>query len=208
MNERILIVDDEPYLLSALGRTLSDCGFTVDKCVDSRLALEILAEGDYVAIVSDENMPGLSGSELLNSVAKIHPSLVRVMLTGESAQNVAARAVNTGFVDRLFFKPVSAQAIAEGIRSALEHRALVEAASQILGFARRQDALLRELELDAPGITKLEKDSTGAILIDGSSIDSLAMNLESSRRRVGETRSARASKEILTRTQPSKSGPH
>lgn len=208
MNERILIVDDEPHLLSALSRTLGDCGFIVDKCADSRLALGLLAEGDHVAIVSDENMPGLSGTELLHSVATIHPSLVRVMLTGESAQNVAARAVNTGFVDRLFFKPVSAQAIAEGIRSAIEHRALVDAASQILGFARRQDALLRELEIDAPGITKLEKDSTGAIVIDGSSIDSLAKNLESSRRRSGETRSARTPRDPLTRSPPTKSDLH
>lgn len=178
MSLRVLLVDDEKHVLSALSRVLADNGISTDTCTNPIEAFSLVDPERHAAVVSDETMPGGSGCELLNRVAEVHPGVVRVLLTGRAATDVATKAVNLGHVDRLYFKPVSGETIAEGIRSALAHRRLSLAASRLLQYARRQSDVLNALERESPGITQLQRDPSGAILIDSKSLDSLSRDLE------------------------------
>lgn len=62
---RILVVDDEPTILSLVRRVLVRAGYHVDTAVDGHQALELLRQHRYDLLLSDVYMPGLSGMELL-----------------------------------------------------------------------------------------------------------------------------------------------
>jgi DNA-binding NtrC family response regulator len=166
MTTRVLLVDDESYILSALARTLRDESMHVEVTTDPYRALDMIDTARFDAVVSDERMPGLSGCDLLHTIAQAHPAVVRVMLTGTHPQEVASRAVNRGFVDCLFFKPVSGEDIAKGIKSALRMRRLLVAANKVLDLARRQRRYLDAIEREYPGIRHIDRDEQGMIVLD------------------------------------------
>jgi DNA-binding NtrC family response regulator len=73
-------------------------------------------------IVSDERMPGMSGSDLLAWVAENCPEVVRIVLTGHPTAETAIRAINEGTVYRFFTKPCRPAELAVAIRRALEFK--------------------------------------------------------------------------------------
>lgn len=79
----VLLVDDEPSVLSALRRTLRREPYAIETAPDARTALERLAASPAIdAIVSDHNMPGASGVELLTRARRDAPATVRILLSG------------------------------------------------------------------------------------------------------------------------------
>ena len=85
-------------------------------------ALGILSRSSIDLIVSDMNMPGMSGMEFLTKVAKEYPNCIRIMLTGRPTLDVAMNAINSGEVYRFLTKPYDAGDLASVIREALEQR--------------------------------------------------------------------------------------
>ena len=75
-------------------------------------------------IVSDEKMPGLTGTELLAWVAGHYPQTIRslYLLTGQASVDTAIRAINEAAVYKLFLKPCKEFDLAMAIRRALEQR--------------------------------------------------------------------------------------
>ena len=81
---KVLCVDDEPNILSALRRMLSLEGFEVFTAEGGAQALEQLAKQPVNVIISDMQMPGMNGTELLEKVRQQWPQTMRLMLTGAS----------------------------------------------------------------------------------------------------------------------------
>jgi response regulator RpfG family c-di-GMP phosphodiesterase len=105
MNPRILIVDDEPNVLSAYQRVMHRI-YEVRTATSAAQALEILSKDrDFAVIVSDMRMPGVSGLTLLKHAQRFAPDIVRIMLTGADDQKTAVDAVNSGQVFRFLRKP-------------------------------------------------------------------------------------------------------
>ena len=118
--DRVLLVDDEPRLLSSLRRRLSSA-FTILTAEGGREALELLArEEDVKVIVADMQMPKMNGIELLKIVKREHPSIRRIMLTGNSDQETAIAAINEGEVMRFLRKPCDANELAVILRQAID----------------------------------------------------------------------------------------
>ena len=125
----ILIVDDEPGVLSALSRLLRTDGVRVLTAGGGEDALAVLQEqaGSIGAVLSDYAMPGMNGAELLRAVHMRWPDITRVMLTGNADLPAAARAVNEGQLSRLYTKPWQPDDFRKAVVDALEqHRILVE----------------------------------------------------------------------------------
>lgn len=101
----ILVVDDQPEVRSALRRCLKVGGNTVHEARNGEEALELIRDNDIDLIVSDYDMPGMTGLELLQRVRCSDPRLRRILLTGRADVNVAARALNEGSVHRFLLKP-------------------------------------------------------------------------------------------------------
>jgi DNA-binding response OmpR family regulator len=78
----VLLVDDEAGILSALRRTLRREGYQLLTAASAAEALETLAREPVDLVVSDQKMPGMSGTRLMAEVASRRPGVARLVLTG------------------------------------------------------------------------------------------------------------------------------
>jgi len=162
----ILFVDDDPLVLDAAVRALHKEPYELLGATSAEKALEILSERQVDVIVTDEQMPGMLGSELLSLVAKDYPDTMRIILTGHANVDAAVRAINEGQIYRFLIKPSHAAELAISIRQALEHKELLEMSRKLLKQNKVQSTLLQNLEKDHPGITRLNTDSSGTVILD------------------------------------------
>lgn len=119
---RVLLVDDEPSVTRGLQLALNGEPYSI-VCADSGpRALELMRAGEFDVVVSDEQMPGMSGAELLEVVRREHPEVGRIMLSGHAGLDAVVRTINTGEIFRFLFKPCPADQVARTIREALARR--------------------------------------------------------------------------------------
>lgn len=120
MDERILLVDDEPKLLAAYSRNLQG-SFEVFTAHSAAEGLELLQKNaPFAVVVADYRMPEMDGIQFLSQAYLLAPDTIRIMLTGYADLQCAMDAVNEGNVFRFLTKPTSPQElgnlILEGIR--------------------------------------------------------------------------------------------
>lgn len=122
---RILLVDDEPNVLSALMRVFRQENYDVVTCNSPVLALEKLAKEQFQLIISDYMMPDMNGGDLLKKSREMHPSMIRIMLTGHADVNAVVSAVKTGAVYKFILKPWNDDDLRVTVALALEQHALI-----------------------------------------------------------------------------------
>ncbi len=103
----ILLVDDEPHVLSALGRLLAPEGYRVLMADSGARGLELLATQSVHVILSDQRMPHMSGMEFLSRVKDLHPDTVRIVLSAQADKESVTRAINEGAIYKFLDKPWS-----------------------------------------------------------------------------------------------------
>ncbi|RMG48693.1 MAG: response regulator [Acidobacteria bacterium] len=166
MDATVLFVDDEPHVLEGLRRAMRGEPYRVLVAGSGRHALEILGREEVDVLVTDEEMDGMRGSELVARVRLRHPDTVRILLTGRASLPGVLRAVNEGEIYRFLTKPCNVEELKAALRQAVVHRRLLVEGRRLLAMVRRQRALLERLEREHPGITALETDPDGALVID------------------------------------------
>jgi DNA-binding NtrC family response regulator len=160
---KLLLVDDEPNLTSALVRSLDRQQFQIFTADSAQQGLMILAGNDIDVVVSDERMPGMTGSQFLSEVRKQWPNTIRMILSGQADLEAAVRAINEGEVYRFLLKPCHPKDLQMTILQGLQHKKLVAQSRRLLMEHQKTQNLLEELEKANPGITKIEIDEDGAI---------------------------------------------
>ena len=126
MQYTVLIVDDEPDIRDMLTQALSREPYEV-LCADSaEEALDIIAQEPVDVVLSDEKMPGMSGTEFLAIVREKYPDTIRIILTGHASLESAIRAINEGEVYRFFVKPCNMVDLSTTIRHAIQHQELLK----------------------------------------------------------------------------------
>ncbi len=105
----VLLVDDDPMVLRSLGRLLRRCVPEIDVMTASggREALEHVRRSTYDVVITDINMPGMDGTELLERVRGSHPEIIRIHLSGEQSVGAAYRSVP--LAHQFLAKPVEAE---------------------------------------------------------------------------------------------------
>jgi DNA-binding NtrC family response regulator len=164
----VLLVDDEPIVIDGLTRALRHEPFEFLRASSGATARELLARRHVDVVISDEQMPGMSGSQLLSIVRREHPHTIRMILSGQSNLETAVKAINEGEVYRFFLKPCNPDELAFTIHQALAHKRLEDQSRRLLRKCERQSAMLARLEQDSPGITKLDLDRHGAVMVNES----------------------------------------
>lgn len=115
----ILVVDDEPRILSGLGRQLRG-RFHVMTAESGPTALELLASDPHIAVlVSDMRMPGMDGATLCSLARARYPDVVRIILSGQSDFQASLKAVNEGQIFRFLTKPVTRDQLIEVLSEAI-----------------------------------------------------------------------------------------
>ncbi len=150
---RILIVDDEEIVLVALRDTLGRLGYRVTTAPDAVQGLRCLPEHRFSVVITDHQMPRLSGLEFLAQLKAVQPDATRVLITAVLDLTTVLEAINRAEVFRFLLKPWTRGDLLNTIRAAVErhetgqhHRQrldLVQAECRAL--TRRVGELEREL---------------------------------------------------------------
>jgi DNA-binding NtrC family response regulator len=183
-NIRIMLIDDEPHVLTALQRALRQDSpapqgtCTVEAFTSPLRAIAAAAERTVDVVVCDYKMPELDGVETLRRIKEAQPQAGRIMLSGSREFATVLDAINVAQVGRIVVKPWHDAELVAAIRDAVETRRLqvenAELADQLRvqrGLITRQDAELRRIETMWPGITRVEWSADGTICI--SEVDGL-----------------------------------
>jgi CheY-like chemotaxis protein len=111
--ERVLLVEDEAPLLAGTAEVLSQLGYEPVAFSDSRAALAAFeaAPGRFDLVVTDEVMPGLTGTGLASVVRRRRPDLPIVLVSGYSGPLLTQQALAAG-VSELLTKPLQSREIA------------------------------------------------------------------------------------------------
>jgi PAS domain S-box-containing protein len=138
---RLLIIDDDPAVLSALPETLRLWmpGSVVDLCGSARLALDRVEATDYDAIISDIRMPGMDGLALLERIKACRPNTPVLLVTGYGDQTLATQALRGGAFDYIL-KPIDRDYLLASLGRALHLRHLSLQAEE----RQRAEGALRE----------------------------------------------------------------
>lgn len=114
----ILYVDDEPVIGLLLGRTIEQTGHQPIGTRSVAEALQVIARGGIDLIISDHQMPGLTGLDFLEILKRDGVDIPVILLTGYASIEHAVAAIKAGAIDYIP-KPVEAQALALAIDQAL-----------------------------------------------------------------------------------------
>lgn len=130
--KKILLVDDEPNVLSAFQRQLSR-RFEVQTALGPIEGLAALKEAqEFAVVVADMRMPEMSGVEFLAIVKQRAPDVVRMMLTGNADQATAIEAINHGNIFRFLNKPCSTEKFTEALEDGLRQHHVMAAERELL----------------------------------------------------------------------------
>lgn len=165
MENKILIVDDEPQVIQALRRSLLEEPYEVHGARNGQEALQRLRSIRFKVVISDEKMPEMTGSEFLSTVRERYPGTVRILLTGQASPDSTMKAVNRGEIYRFFVKPWNDLELKLALRSALEKYDLELENRRLLATVKRQAINMKLLEKRYPGIDSLKRDPNGSILL-------------------------------------------
>ena len=125
---KLLIVDDEPNITTALNRLLRREGYQILTAGSGREALEILAvNSDIGVVLSDQRMPEMSGIELLSKIKVLYPDIIRIVLSGYTEVSTITEAVNKGAIYKFLTKPWEDDELREVVRKAFVHYELGKA---------------------------------------------------------------------------------
>lgn len=163
---KLLLVDDTPNILKALKRVFAEENYKVFTAESASEAQQILKQETIDVLITDENMPGVSGTDLLLTIKETYPDLVKIMITGETDIEVAKRAINNGEIYKFFNKPWDDFEILLSVKYALKHKELEKENKQLKSVVSRQSLILEQLESEFPGIADKRVDADGCIVIE------------------------------------------
>lgn len=152
---RLLLVDDEPNIISALKRLLRPDQYQIHTANSGQEGLELLARQAVDVIVSDQRMPGMLGADFLRKARQLYPDTIRIMLSGYTELQSVTDAVNEGAIYKFLTKPWEDEQLRAQIAEAFRLKEIaddnarlnreVRTANQELAAAnRRMQQLLRE----------------------------------------------------------------
>ena len=114
----LLLVDDEPHILSSLTRLLRREGYQILTATSPTEAFEMLAKQAMQVVISDQRMPDMSGTEFLSRVRQLYPATIRLVLTGYTDLQSVTDAINRGAIYKFLTKPWDDDQLREQIREA------------------------------------------------------------------------------------------
>ncbi len=170
MAQLILLVDDEPKVISALTREITSQQFCdVVSATSGNEALELLRSNPGVSvIVSDYRMPVMDGITFLLKAQQITPDATRMILSGVADLEMATNAINLGQIFRLLLKPCPTETFVSSIKDGIRQFELVTGERELL-----QKTLKGSIKILTDLLSAINPDS----FLQSTRISALARNL-------------------------------
>ncbi len=138
--QTLLLIDDDPNVLSALHRLFRRDNYRVLTAMSPAEGFEQLALHQVQVIVCDQRMPAMSGTEFLSKVKELYPETIRIILSGYTGLESVLDSINKGAIYRFYTKPWDDTQLRDNIRLAFHHYWLMNGARDERRIAREQDA--------------------------------------------------------------------
>lgn len=129
---KILLVDDQPRTLEVFRLSVEN-DFDIELVDTAAKAWQLLnSSSEFAVVISDMHMPVVDGVQFLTTVRNRFPTITRIIMTADSDQEIAAKAVNDGQVFRFLQKPFSTAELRNVMQLGLEHHALLASEKNLL----------------------------------------------------------------------------
>lgn len=176
----LLIVDDEPNVLSAMRRLCLNAAVlpaipnpSVTTFTSPLEALRYLDGHSVDIVISDYRMPEMDGATFLTEARKLQANAARIIISAYADIEGIMRAINDAGIFQFVSKPWSDQELKAAIVQVLAHRALLVENQKLANEVRRQRGIISEqqaelerLELESPGITRVRWAEDGSVLLE------------------------------------------
>jgi len=178
----VLVVDDEKNMRRSLQTMLGDEGYAVQTAESAEAALELLAGGEFLMVITDARLGGMTGYDFLAKIRSQWPDLPALMITAYATPKLAVEAIKAGAMDYLS-KPFEPEELFHAVaRCAERHRLLRENAAlrsrageiftlaQIVGESpkmRELRQLIRTVAVTDARVLVLGESGTGKELVAG-----------------------------------------
>lgn len=139
MNHTVLFVDDEENILNSIRRLFADSAINVLCAHNANHAIDIMSRDSISVIVTDNQMPGMSGIELLGKIKDVSPDTLKILMTAYADLTVAVDAINKGEVFRFITKPWDDDALLQTVQEAVRRYDMIQT------LKSGDEALLRSL---------------------------------------------------------------
>lgn len=159
MSQLILVVDDEPGILTAMSSVLADEGYKALCTRSGEEAIEIYRSRSPDVVFLDIWLPDRDGLETLQALREIDPAAAVVMMSGHGTASTAVKAIKMGAFDYVE-KPISYTQVLDLVAGALEHRtSLVADASLLDSLERMKVKVESRFDLAPPPAMRLMQES-------------------------------------------------
>ena len=157
----ILCVDDDEAMLAAVGRCLRrEAAFEVRTTTNPHDALAWIGNEQVAVLVSDYDMPEMTGAQLSGQAKLLRPETVRILLTGKRTLETAVDGINQGEIFRFVGKPFEDRMLRQCVADAVQRHEELLALSGDRERRERREALRAALEADYPGISEARRPGT------------------------------------------------
>ncbi|HZQ47859.1 MAG TPA: response regulator, partial [Verrucomicrobiae bacterium] len=141
----ILIVDDEEIVLVALRDTLVREGYKVVASPHAIHALSILKEQPFSVVITDQQMPLVTGLEFLAQVKEIQPDATRILITAVLSLGTVIDAINKGEIFRFIVKPWLREELLATVKNASQRYELICSNSRLQATTQAMNEKLVQL---------------------------------------------------------------
>src|SRR5882724_11244882 len=157
----ILIVDDEEIVLVALRDTLLREGYQVVASPHAVHALSILKEREFSVVITDQQMPMVTGLEFLGQVKQVQPNATRILITAVLSLSTVIDAINKGEIYRFVVKPWLREELLATVKNAVQRYELIATNNRLhaetLAVNEKLRQVNQELEAHAARVAEQNK---------------------------------------------------
>lgn len=122
----LLLVDDETNILAALKRMMRRDNYQILTAGGGQEALDVLGQHEVGVIVSDQRMPGMTGTEFLHIAKDLYPDTMRIVLSGFTELQSVTDAVNEGAIYKFLIKPWDDEQLRGHVAEAFRHKEIAD----------------------------------------------------------------------------------
>ncbi len=144
--DMVLLVDDERSILDVLSMGFKRAGLATKTAINAEDAIILLEAHTFGAVVTDKNLPGRSGLELLKVINERYPDTARLVITGYVSTESVLEAMRLGADDYLLKPFESIMLVIERVKQAMKHRKVQTEREALAQALRAMEKSLRKSE--------------------------------------------------------------
>jgi DNA-binding NtrC family response regulator len=153
----IVCVDDDEAMLGTVVRCLKKEQIEIRSTLSASQALAWIAADEVAVLVSDYDMPEMTGAQLAGHARRVRPETVRILLTGQRSLETAIDGINQGEIFRFLNKPFDNSQLRAAVVAGIARNRELLAMSGDRERRERREALRTELEAEYPGISSVTR---------------------------------------------------